>query len=255
VTISVPKASLGGLTNGDKLDHVIAYTLVEHADVTLNDWADQAKSFSYVIGSAPPAQHQPDGYVEVATNPAGPWTRAILSATTNTWTAAIAGAPIGGTVYARQILSKDLYTSLWDDVQAGPVAVYPYSFGADLKLAMSADTTSAHLGQPVTYTLNVSNLGPATAQGITLTDTFSKNAGFASVTATRGAWSCTVKPTKRLITCILASLASGDYATLTLVLKPTAKGTMTNTATVSEQSPGDPNTANNTASVSVTVTP
>ena len=256
VTISVPIASLGGLAAGDKIDHVIAYGLVEHLDVTLNDWADQAKAFSYVIGTPASAQHMPDGYVEVSTSPTfATSTRAVLNPATNIWTASISGAPIAGAVYAREVLSRDLYTPLWDDVQAGPEDVLAYNFGADLKVNETANPATAHLGQPVTYTINVSNVGPATAQGITLTDTFTKNAGYVSVTATKGSWSCTAKPAKLMLTCTLNSLTAGDNAVLTIVLKPTAKGTLTNTVTVSEQAPGDPNTSNNTAALSLPVTP
>jgi len=256
ITISVPLASLGGLTAGDKIDHVIAYTLAEHADVTLNDWVDQAKSFSYVIGTPAASQHMPDGYVEVSTNPSfTSSTRATLNPGDNTWTASIPGAPIAGIVYARQILSRDLYTTLWDNVQAGPVDEYGYNFGADLKVTKTADQTTAHLGQPVTYTVTVSNVGPAAAQGITLTDTFSKNAGYVSVTVTHGALSCMAKPAKGTVICTLGSLAAGDYASLSIVVKPTAKGTLTNTATVAEQSPGDPDATNNTATVSIPVKP
>ena len=256
VTINVPLASLGGLTAGDKIDHVIAYSLVEHGSTTLNDWADQAKSFSYVIGTPAAAQHQADGYVEVSTDPNfTSSTRAVLNPADNTWTAALTGTPIAGTVFARQILAKDLYTPLWDNVQAGPVAEYLYNFGADLKVTKSADQTTAHLGQPVTFTVTVTDVGPLAAQGLTLTETFSKNAGYVSVAVTKGAWSCNAKPAKATVTCTLSSLAANDYGVVKIVLKPTAKGTLTNTATVNATSPGDPNTTNNTATVSIPVTP
>ena len=256
VTINVPLASLGGLATGDKIDHVIAYALVEHGSVTLNDWADQSKAFSYIIGTPASGQHMPDGYVEVSTDPGfASATRAVLNPANNTWSASITNAPISGTVYARQVLSRELYTSLWYDVQAGPDDVLAYNFGADLKVNETSNLAAAHLGQPVTYTINVSNVGPATAQGITLTDTFTKNAGYVSVTATKGSWSCTAKPAKLMLTCTLNSLTAGDNAVLTIVLKPTAKGTLTNTVTVSEQAPGDPNTSNNTAALSMPVTP
>ena len=127
VTISVPLASVGGLTAGDKIDHVTAYTLAEHSDVTATDEVDQAKSFSYVIGTPAGGQHQADGYVEVSLDPSftSPFV-ATLNPTSNTWTATIPGAPATGTVYARQVLTKDLYTPLWDNVQAGPVAQRDY---------------------------------------------------------------------------------------------------------------------------------
>jgi hypothetical protein len=121
VTMSVPLGSVGSLTAGDKIDHVIAYSMVEHADATLNDWADQVKSFSYVIGTPPAKQHLADGYVQVSTDNFATFTIATLNNADNTWTASV---PASGatTVCARQILSKDLYTPLWDDVQAGPAA-------------------------------------------------------------------------------------------------------------------------------------
>jgi hypothetical protein len=121
ITISVPLSSVGPLIAGDKIDHIIAYSLVEHAsDPTLNDWAEQVKSFSYVIGTPAAAQHLADGYVEVSLNNFATSTRATLNNANNTWTASIPGT--SGTVCARQVLAKDLYTPVWDDVQAGPVS-------------------------------------------------------------------------------------------------------------------------------------
>ncbi|HEY2940307.1 MAG TPA: hypothetical protein VGJ27_10885 [Gaiellaceae bacterium] len=236
VTISVPLASLGGLTAGDKIDHVAAYGMVEHADVTLNDWADQAKTFSYRIGTPAAAQHLPDGYVQVSLDPSftSP-TLATLNPANNTWTASIAGAPSSGTVYARQILSKDLYTSVWDDVQAGPVAQRTFFFPAAVSIDKSTypdpNQTIAHLGQPVTFRIAVTNAGPADATGLKVVDTFTKNAGFVSSSSISGAWSCVGKTTRATVTCTLSgALAKGQTAVVQLVLKPTAKGTLTNTA-------------------------
>jgi hypothetical protein len=120
VTINVPLSAVGPLTAGDKIDHVTAYAMVEHADVTANDWADQVKSFSYVIGTLPAGQHLPDGYVQVSLDNFATSALATLNPANNTWTASIPGN--NGTVCARQVLAKNLYTPLWDDVQAGPVS-------------------------------------------------------------------------------------------------------------------------------------
>src|SRR5439155_9067055 len=206
VTISVPLASLGGITAGDKIDHVAAYTFVEHTDVTVNDWADQAKTFSYRIGTPASGQHLADGYVQLAlspnfTNPVS----ATLNPANNTWTASIPGAPASGTIYARQILSKALYTSLWDDVLAGPVAQLDYNFGATVTIDKvtypDANQSTAHLGQPVTFRITVTNAGPADATGVTVVDTFTKNAGFVSSNSIAGSWSCAGKTTKSIVTC------------------------------------------------------
>ena len=235
VTIRVPLASLGGLTAGDKIDHVAAYGMIEHADVTLNDWADQAKTFSYRIGTPAARQHLPDGYVQVSLNPSftNP-TMATLNPANNTWTAQVAGAPASGTIYVRQILSKDLYTPVWDDVQAGPVAQRSYSFGAAVTIDKSTypdpTQTVAHLGQPVTFRITVTNSGPADGTGLAVADTFTKNAGYVSSSSISGSWSCSPKA-KGGVTCTLSgALAKGASAVLQIVLKPTAKGTFTNTA-------------------------
>jgi len=235
VTISVPLASLGGLTAGDKIDHVAAYGMVEHGNVTLNDWADQAKTFSYRIGTPAARQHLPDGYVQVSLDPSftSP-TLATLNPADNTWTAQVAAAPASGTVYARQILSKDLYTPVWDDVQAGPVAQRSYSFAAAVTIDKSTypdpTQTVAHLGQPVNFRITVTNTGPADATGLNVADTFTKNAGYVSSSSISGSWSCTPKA-KGGVTCTLSgTLAKGASAVLQIVLKPTAKGTFTNTA-------------------------
>jgi hypothetical protein len=121
VTITVPLANVGPLVSGDKIDQIIAYSLIEKSDATLNDWADQVKSFSYIIGTPAAKQHFPDGYVEVSLDNFATSTRATLNNVNNSWTASIPSST-GSTVCARQVLAKDLYTPVWDDVQAGPVS-------------------------------------------------------------------------------------------------------------------------------------
>jgi uncharacterized repeat protein (TIGR01451 family) len=126
---------------------------------------------------------------------------------------------------------------------------------ADLDVSQQADQSTVHLGQPVTYTIRVTNHGPSDASGLTLTDTFSRNAGYASFASVRGSWSCMAKPVKRQLSCTLGGLSAGDYAVVQLVLKPTAKGTLTNTAAVSAGSPDDPVPGNNSSTLPITVVP
>ncbi|HJT82117.1 MAG TPA: dockerin type I domain-containing protein [Chthoniobacterales bacterium] len=119
VTMTVPLANVGPLAMGDKIDHISAYSLIEHADVTLNEWADQVKTFSYIIGTPAAGQHTADGYVQISTDNFATSTIATLNNATSTWSASLPLAA-SSTVCARQVLSKNLYTSVWDDVQAGP---------------------------------------------------------------------------------------------------------------------------------------
>jgi uncharacterized repeat protein (TIGR01451 family) len=124
---------------------------------------------------------------------------------------------------------------------------------ADLSVTKTDSPDPAKSGATLTYTIVVTNNGPATANGVTVSDQLPKQAGFGSVTTTQG--SCTAKPAKRTVTCTIGTLTSGASATIVITVKPTNPGTLTNTVTVSSTSPADPNTANNRAVATTTVTP
>jgi uncharacterized repeat protein (TIGR01451 family) len=121
---------------------------------------------------------------------------------------------------------------------------------ADLAIQKTDSPDPAHVGQNLTYTITVTNIGPSSATGVSITDNLPRNAGYASASA-----GCTAKPSKSLVTCDLGTMASGSTRTVTITVKPTRKGTITNTASVSASSPPDPNTANNTATATTTVVP
>src|SRR5258705_11972820 len=97
------------------------------------------------------------------------------------------------------------------------------------------------------------NNGQGPATGVTVTDTLAENTGFGSATSTQG--SCTPRPHSQIVDCNIGTMASGAAVTITLVVKPTQKGSYTNTASVKATSPSDPNSANNTSSVTTVVTP
>ena len=129
----------------------------------------------------------------------------------------------------------------------------PYQ--ADLGLTKTVNPLTGHLGQPLTYTMTVTNRGPGDGKSLTLTDTWNKNAGFGSV-STDGKGICTVKPDKRLLTCTLSTLAQAPGSNVwrvTLVLKPTSKPSVVNTAEVT--SSNDPDTSNNKVTLTTPVTP
>jgi uncharacterized repeat protein (TIGR01451 family) len=124
---------------------------------------------------------------------------------------------------------------------------------ADLAITKTDSPDPAHVGQNLTYTIKVTNNGPDRAIGVAVTDQLPKNAGYGSSTSTQG--SCAIKPSKNAVVCTIGTMASGASVTITLMVKPTSKGTITNTASVTLTSPTDPNTANNTATATTTVTP
>jgi hypothetical protein len=122
VSITVPLSSVGNLKPGDKIDNVTAWTWSERAQFPAV--LDQAKGFSYVIGTPAAAQHAADGYVQISVDDPT-FAHPVLAALsgTNDWSANLSGLSHGShTIYVRQVLSSSLYNpGSWDDVQAGPV--------------------------------------------------------------------------------------------------------------------------------------
>jgi uncharacterized repeat protein (TIGR01451 family) len=129
----------------------------------------------------------------------------------------------------------------------------PRDLYADLSVSKTASPEPVHIGQKLTYSILVTNNGPDAATGVSLTDSLPKNAGFGSVTTTQG--TCTLKPAKQQVTCSLGAMASGATARVTIVVKPTKKGTITNRVDVASTSPADPNTLNNTFRLDTVVLP
>jgi uncharacterized repeat protein (TIGR01451 family) len=125
---------------------------------------------------------------------------------------------------------------------------------ADLAVTATGTPNPVVAGQKETYTITVTNHGPLTATGVIAQDSWSAASGikggiaFKSVSSTQG--SCTQSGAG--ITCALGSLANGATATVTLVLQPRSKGTLSDTATVSGNE-SDPNSGNNSSTVLTTV--
>lgn len=115
---------------------------------------------------------------------------------------------------------------------------------ADLSLTKSASPDPVLVGGTLTYTLTASNAGPATATSVTVTDPLPAGVSFVSAATSQG--SC--GQSAGTVTCSLGSLAPAGSATITIKGIPTAKGSLTNTATVTAFQP-DPNPANNVATV------
>ncbi len=101
-------------------------------------------------------------------------------------------------------------------------------------------------GDTATYTVTVTNNGPATATGVTLIDSPSGDFEDLSVSAPSGA-TCSGEDT---ITCSLGTLADGDSITVTMTLKLTDD--VKNEAEVSSEV-DDPDPTNNTDSVELVV--
>jgi uncharacterized repeat protein (TIGR01451 family) len=120
---------------------------------------------------------------------------------------------------------------------------------ADLSVTKADSSDPARIGRPLTYTVIVANGGPVRATRVQLTDVLPPGVRFVAVTATDGACA----ESGGTVTCTIRSLPVGTTATVTIVVRPTRTGTITNTAELTGRHT-DPNPANNTAVESTTVT-
>lgn len=120
---------------------------------------------------------------------------------------------------------------------------------ADLRITKTDSPDPVTVGQTLTYTINVSNLGPNPATGTTVTDRLPAGVDF--VSATMGNTTC--DRNGRNVICQVGTLGgSGSEATITIRVKPTRAGTITNTAEV-DSVENDPVAANNVATATTTV--
>ncbi|MGZ8830824.1 MAG: IPTL-CTERM sorting domain-containing protein, partial [Thermoanaerobaculia bacterium] len=119
---------------------------------------------------------------------------------------------------------------------------------ADLSIAKSASAGNIIPGTNVTYTIVVTNNGPSTATGVTVTDVLPVAMTFVSATTTQG--SCTGTTT---VTCNVGSILNGANATITITATAgTTLTSTTNTATVMSTS-SDPNPANDSSTTNVAI--
>jgi len=118
---------------------------------------------------------------------------------------------------------------------------------ADLVLGLVGSPNPIQLGANLTYTIAVTNLGPATATGVNITTTLPAEAAFVSASP----FGYTLV-NRTLTFTNVGTLDSGGYVTATVVVKPVLAGTLNGTATTAS-TVVDPLKGNNTASVKTIV--
>lgn len=240
-TADSPTSPAGG-TNG----YTITISNPSSSAVSLSSIFDVLPAgFSYVAGSTTGA---------TTNNP-------TIATQTLTWTGPF-NVPAGGNV----TLSFDVTVSstpgtYFNDAggtvsdgsvePTGPTAPITVTEGtpdsADLSIVKTDSPDPVLVGGSLTYTLAVSNAGPDTAAGVTVSDTLPAGTSYVSSTPSQGTCSGTTT-----VTCSLGSLVSGGSATVTIVVTANTVGTLTNTASVSS-STSDPNAQNNSSSATTAV--
>jgi uncharacterized repeat protein (TIGR01451 family) len=209
--------------------------------ITLDDAATNAlpDAFGLSGGNYRPADYEPGEHL-IAPAPAGPY-------------------PSTFTVFNQQPPNGTWSLYVQDDTvgDAGSISggwalqlatVAPLNPPGDLRLSLSASNTTTVVGVPLTYTLSVSNLGPAVANAVTVLDTLPAGSTFVDATVSQGGFT----NLGGQVRFHLGSLATNAVATATLTVLPGQPGFLTNLAAASaartELTPAD-----NTASVVTTV--
>jgi uncharacterized repeat protein (TIGR01451 family) len=120
---------------------------------------------------------------------------------------------------------------------------------ADLAAAKLATPDSVFVGEPVTYTVTVTNNGPAPATEVMLTDLLPAGVTVTPPISSQG----TCVTTAGVIRCNLGALAPRSSATVTLSVTPTLPGTLSNTVTVTGAEPDPDATNDSTTAITTTV--
>ncbi len=107
----------------------------------------------------------------------------------------------------------------------------------ELGLTLSSAPDPVRLGDPITFSITVTNIGELTATGTTVTNVLPPVASYVSATPTTG----TVSQVAGVVTWNVGTLATGRGASLTIVANAIAPGLATNIATI-----GSPQTDGNT---------
>ncbi len=115
--------------------------------------------------------------------------------------------------------------------------------GADLKLEiLNALPSPATVGEKLSYSLTVVNLGPDTASNVLLTDALPSTVLFDSASA-----GCSLNG--QAVECQLGQLASGTSASATITVIAQQAGTIQNSVVVTDTGGQDPVITNNTGSL------
>jgi uncharacterized repeat protein (TIGR01451 family) len=135
--------------------------------------------------------------------------------------------------------TEDAFVTKFDTLSHAPCA--------DLRLTMTDAPDPITIGNNVTYSLAVTNLGPDLATNVTVTDTLPSGMTLLSTTPSTGA--CVGTTT---LTCSLGTMTLSQTNTITVVAQVTVAGTPINRASVTASGP-DFDENNNTAAVNTSV--
>jgi uncharacterized repeat protein (TIGR01451 family) len=120
----------------------------------------------------------------------------------------------------------------------------------DLQVLISPTNASALIGQPVAFSISVTNYGPSSSTNVTVINDLPTGAVLVSSNATQG----TVSKQGTTLVWNVGTLAANTGAGLALTLQPTSAGSLVASATVQAGTP-DPNPDDDSALATINSTP
>jgi uncharacterized repeat protein (TIGR01451 family) len=128
------------------------------------------------------------------------------------------------------------------------ITVLPATTASDLVLTLVDAPDPVRRGTNLVYTLTVQNNGPSNAGSITLRDVLPTNVTFVSAVPTQGTCTGTAA-----VTCALGTLNTGAKTSMKITIKPKTVGVISNSASISSAIVADPDTTNNSKTVTTSV--
>ncbi len=120
---------------------------------------------------------------------------------------------------------------------------------ADLQITKTVSNATPPVGAVVTFTVTLTNNGPSTATGVQVSDLLPPGLTFLNAVPSQGTYNAAMG------VWTVGDVPVGTPLTLLLTATVTSLAVQTNTAAISQSDQFDPNTGNNTASVTVTPRP
>jgi uncharacterized repeat protein (TIGR01451 family) len=233
-------------TQGARFDYTFTVTNAGPAPTTDVNLSDQLPNGVRLVQAAPSQGvcSQAQQYIRCALETLDGGRNATVTITVN--------ATQSGTIYNTATVMGREYDAYEGNNSATAVTdVQPGGqWAADTSVTNTVDRATATAGDTLTYTITVTNAGPAVAVGAHLTDQLPDGAQFVSATPTQG--SCT--PSSTDVVCELGDLASTAQAQVTVVVRATRPGTAVNVAYVTSRML-DQNTDDNQAQATTEVAP
>jgi uncharacterized repeat protein (TIGR01451 family) len=255
-------ATVEGSTNGGASYTILASNNQGGVPLTNNtggQWRSASISFSNYIGSQMLLRFHFNTVDGGANNYEG-WYIDDITLTGNGPSVALAVIPANTATFSNGVWSGTVTVPvpvtnlmLRADDGAGHAGIsggFNVQLGSDLRLSATGLPATVFVGDHLSYSLAVSNAGPAAVTGTILTDNLPPGLSVLSVTSSQGTWNRAGD-----VCCVtLGTLAPGASAQVSITGAPTLSGSLTNLATVAAIE-SDPNPADNSAAVVTTVIP